>query len=84
MKKLDKCRFEPKATNSNISDNDLKILLSLPTKKYSFFCWHDWIVWRYGGVSKFHRVCKKCHKKQISQEVVPRGDGYINWTGVNF
>lgn len=77
MRNFNRCQFEPKATNSDISNDDLKKLLSLPKKKHSLFCWHDWIVWQYGGVSKLHRVCKKCHKKQMSNEVVTHGN--VKW-----
>lgn len=77
MKNFDPDKYQPNATNSKISDDDLKKLLSLPKKWYSLFCWHNWIIWRYGGVSKLHRVCNKCNKKQMSADVVIHGG--VTW-----
>ena len=76
MKNISTLNLEPEVTNSDISNDELKKLLSLQ-KKSTLFCWHNWIMWRYGGVSKFHRVCSKCGKKQMSSEVVVHGS--VKW-----
>lgn len=72
MKSINAFNFEPESTNSNISNKELKKLLSNEKNK-SLFCWHNWIIWRYGDISKLHRVCSKCYKKQISADVIIHG-----------
>ena len=46
----------------NISRDELNNLLHIPHKKR--LCFHKWVYWHFNGSTKYHRVCKKCYKKQ--------------------
>jgi hypothetical protein len=69
MRNLDRFSFEPV---SHMIDNTTLMELLKTAYVKRFFCWHNWVIWRFGDATKVHRVCTKCHKKQKDRNVLAK------------
>jgi hypothetical protein len=74
-----KTKFKPRALKNRIPYDSLIILLTKQSKNkwQTFFCFHNWIYWRYANFGKMHRVCNKCYKKQKSLDVFNKSSLWI-------
>lgn len=66
LKKMD---WQPRSRD--VDKTELKSLL-FNNKRDVLFCWHNWVYWTYGIAPKQHRVCRKCYKKQVDRNVIPK------------
>ena len=74
-----KIQFKPRVIKNKISYNELMDLLFKPTLTHwkRFFCFHNWIYWRYADFGKVHRVCSKCYKKEKNSDVLNKSNYWI-------
>lgn len=64
--------------SGQMSNEALNKLLNTPHKK-KWFCYHNWIYWKFGDATRIHRVCDKCFKKQQHTDVLTTNGLFLNW-----
>ena len=78
LEKLKRFDYTPKPWNQDVTKEQLKELLMTPKKFKLFHFKHDWVYWTYGPATRWHRVCKKCFKKQEANSVLgSKSSGWI-------
>jgi len=65
---LKKYNFNPISKTKNVSTEKLMILLN-NNKHGKFFCWHNWIQWKFSKANRQHRICEKCGKRQKNMDI---------------
>lgn len=68
LKRLD---FRPTPFTNGYLREELLNMLHTPQLKV-WFCSHNWVLWKFGVATRWHRVCSKCYKKQQGHEIVPK------------
>jgi hypothetical protein len=66
--------FSPKPIKNKVEVNELNTLLCTKHVK-KIICFHNWVYWTFGPATKYHRVCKKCYKKQQYTSILPKYSG---------
>jgi hypothetical protein len=64
--------------SGQLGDKELDNLLKIPHEK-KWFCYHNWIYWKFGDATRVHRVCNKCFKKQQHTDVLSANGLFLNW-----
>lgn len=71
-----KLNYNPRLIDQN-SEYDINGLLSR-IRINKWFCFHDWVYWRFGDAIRRHRICTKCYKRQKNADLLNRSRRWIN------
>ena len=72
--------FEPIPITKKVTKEQLNELL-INIQRNIWFCWHNWVYWKYGDETKQHRVCKRCRRKEQNNNTV---NGTPVWNGSKY